>query len=93
MLATAGMRDTEHLHCFPLGSRHMILDLRFILLLQYILRFSLNFDGSITQTDHSDKVGTSAQIHRQENEAPTIIDTIATGYLRAGPSKSVTLPS
>jgi hypothetical protein len=33
------------------------------------------------------------QIHRQENEAPTIIDTIATGYLRAGPSKSVTLPS
>jgi hypothetical protein len=33
------------------------------------------------------------QIHRQKNEAPTIIDTIATGYLRAGPSKSVTLPS
>jgi len=60
----------------PLGSRYMIFDLRFILLLQYILCFSLNFDGSITQTDHWDKVGTSAQIHRQKNEAPTIIDTM-----------------
>jgi len=63
MLATAGMRDTEHLHCLPSGCRHMI-DLRFILLLQYILCFSLNFDGSITQTDHSDKVGTSAPAGR-----------------------------
>jgi hypothetical protein len=34
----------------------------------------------------------ASQIHRQENEAPTIIDTIATGYLRTGPTKSVTLP-
>ena len=33
------------------------------------------------------------QIHSQENKAPTVIDTIATGHLRAGFSKSVTLPS
>jgi hypothetical protein len=34
-----------------------------------------------------------SQIHRQKNEVPTIIDTIATGYFRTGPTKSVTLPS
>jgi len=43
----------------------MIFDLRFILLLQYILCFSLNFDGSITQTDHWDKVGTSTPAGRR----------------------------
>jgi hypothetical protein len=50
-------------------------------------------DKRISKANSIDGESGQAQIHRQKNEAPATIDTIAMGYLRTGPMKSVTLPS